>query len=146
MKLIKELANLLHAKQLASLFSAEEINITANSMPPGFIVIIIDIFRGYKIFSVIVDKVLKYFVKHVAQGATTTCYIVLNPKVKGVTGKYFSDSNLAEPSMIAKDQDLAKELWDFSTGILERCRTMLKSYGGSMKVKAADLGACIGIL
>ncbi|GKF24732.1 hypothetical protein Tco_0077054, partial [Tanacetum coccineum] len=35
-------------------------------------------------------------------------------KVKGVTGKYFSDSNLAEPSMIAKDQDLGKELWDFS--------------------------------
>ncbi|GJW66189.1 hypothetical protein Tco_0118073 [Tanacetum coccineum] len=56
------------------------------------------------------------------QGAATTCYIALNPKVKGVTGKYFSDSNLAEPSTIAKDQDLAEELWDFSLGIE---RTML---------------------
>ncbi|GJX68220.1 hypothetical protein Tco_0303947, partial [Tanacetum coccineum] len=62
---------------------AEGINITANSIRPGFI--FTDIFRGYKIFSVIVDKVLKYFVKDVAQGAATTCYVVLNPKVKGAT-------------------------------------------------------------
>ncbi|GJS73600.1 hypothetical protein Tco_0706441 [Tanacetum coccineum] len=74
------------------LYQAEGINITANSMPPGFI----DIFRGYKNFSVIVGKVLKYFVKH---GATTTCYIVLNSKVKGVTGKYFANRLNSTPSV-----------------------------------------------
>nr|GEV88425.1 hypothetical protein [Tanacetum cinerariifolium] len=52
-----------------------------------------------------------------SRGAATTCYLALNPKVKGVMGKYFSDSNLAEPSTIAKDQDLAKELWGFSLGL-----------------------------
>ncbi|GJZ68818.1 hypothetical protein Tco_0632368 [Tanacetum coccineum] len=46
----------------------------------------------FVLFKVIVDKVVKYFVKDVAQGAATTCYIALNPKVKGVTNKYFSDS------------------------------------------------------
>ncbi|GKD07014.1 hypothetical protein Tco_1186699, partial [Tanacetum coccineum] len=48
------------------------------------------------------------------QGAATMCYLALNPKVKGVTGKYFSDSNLTKPSTIAKDQDLAEELWDLA--------------------------------
>ncbi|GJZ64358.1 hypothetical protein Tco_0620779 [Tanacetum coccineum] len=82
MKLIKESANILHANELASCSSAEGINITANSLRPGFIVT--DIFRGYKIFLVMVDKVLKYFVKDVAHvWAATTCYVVLNPKVKG---------------------------------------------------------------
>ncbi|GKB04800.1 short-chain dehydrogenase TIC 32, chloroplastic [Tanacetum coccineum] len=76
--------------KLANILHAEGINITANSLRPGFVVT--DIFRGYNFFSVIVDKVVKYFVKDVAQGAATTCYIALNPKVKGVTNKYFSDS------------------------------------------------------
>ncbi|GJV81955.1 short-chain dehydrogenase TIC 32, chloroplastic [Tanacetum coccineum] len=110
-----KLANILHANELARRFKEERINITANSLHPGFI--ITEIFRGYTIFSVIVNKVLKYFVKDVTQGAATTCYLALNPKVKGVTGEYFSDSNLAEPSTIAKDQELAEELWNFSMGL-----------------------------
>lgn len=48
------------------------------------------------------------------QGAATTCYLALNPQVKGVTGKYFSNSNLATPSPKATDTELAKKLWDFS--------------------------------
>ncbi|KAD5508351.1 hypothetical protein E3N88_16054 [Mikania micrantha] len=51
------------------------------------------------------------------QGAATTCYLALNPKVKGVTGEYFSDCNLAKPSIRCDDQELAKELWDFSLGL-----------------------------
>ena len=48
------------------------------------------------------------------QGAATTCYVALHPQVKGVSGKYFCDSNLYEPSVKAKDMELAKRLWDFS--------------------------------
>ncbi|KAG6470312.1 hypothetical protein ZIOFF_071377 [Zingiber officinale] len=56
--------------------------------------------------------------KNVQQGAATTCYVALHPQVKGVSGKYFSDSNLAEPNSKAKDMDLAKKLWDFSVGLI----------------------------
>ncbi|GJR60634.1 hypothetical protein Tco_1502796 [Tanacetum coccineum] len=119
------------------LYQAEGINITANSMRPGFIAIIIDIFRGYKIFLGIYRRQGSEVL--VAQGATTTCYIVLNPKVKGVTGKYFSNSNLAEPSMIAKDQDLAKELWDFSCCIW-KCMNIVEADG-----EADDPGALASV-
>ncbi|KAL8256022.1 hypothetical protein R6Q59_031089 [Mikania micrantha] len=110
-----KLANILHAKELARFLKEEGANITANSLHPGFIVT--EIFRSYNIFSAISNVVLKYFVKNVSQGAATTCYLALNPKVKGVTGEYFSDCNLAKPSIRCDDQELAKELWDFSLGL-----------------------------
>ncbi|KAK4363061.1 hypothetical protein RND71_018302 [Anisodus tanguticus] len=52
-------------------------------------------------------------------GASTTCYVALNPQVKGVSGKYFLDNNLATPSAMAKDMDLAKRLWDFSMDLVK---------------------------
>jgi hypothetical protein len=38
--------------------------------------------------------------------------------VKGVSGKYFCDSNLYEPREKAKDMSLAKRLWDFSVELI----------------------------
>ncbi|XP_076947385.1 short-chain dehydrogenase TIC 32, chloroplastic-like [Bidens hawaiensis] len=110
-----KLANILHANELARRFKEEGVNITANSLHPGYIAT--EIFRDYNVFSVICNTVLKHFLKDVSQGAATTCYLALNPKVKGVTGEYFSNSNLVEPSPRAKDQQLAKELWEFSMAL-----------------------------
>ncbi|KAK9123190.1 hypothetical protein Sjap_012792 [Stephania japonica] len=49
------------------------------------------------------------------RGAATTCFVALHPSLKGVTGKYFQDCNEFKPSKLARDQLLAKELWDFSS-------------------------------
>jgi len=51
------------------------------------------------------------------QGAATTCYVALNPQVKGISGKYFSDSNVAKTTSQGTDADLAKKLWDFSLNL-----------------------------
>ncbi|KAI3822229.1 hypothetical protein L1987_09816 [Smallanthus sonchifolius] len=112
---LSKLANILHANELARLLKEEGVNITANSLHPGFIDT--ELFRGHNIFSVICNRILRYFIKDVSQGAATTCYLALNPKVKGVTGEFFSDSNLAKLSSRAKDQELAKELWEFSLSL-----------------------------
>ncbi|KAI7728074.1 hypothetical protein M8C21_030623 [Ambrosia artemisiifolia] len=116
---LSKLANILHANELARLLKEDGVNITANSLHPGFIDT--ELFRGHNIFSVICNKILRYFIKDVSQGASTTCYLALNSQVRGITGEFFSDSNLAKPSMRAKDLELAKELWDFSM-----CFTSLK--------------------
>lgn len=107
-----KLANILHAKELSRLLKEEGVNITAISLHPGFIVT--DLFRKFNIFSALCNKVLRHVAKDVSQGAATTCYLALNPKVKGVTGEYFCDSNFAKPSSKAMDLELAKELWEFS--------------------------------
>ncbi|MCD9644687.1 hypothetical protein HAX54_033099 [Datura stramonium] len=50
------------------------------------------------------------------KGAATTCYVALHPQVKGVSGEYFSDNNMATntTTSLAKDYVLAKKLWEFS--------------------------------
>lgn len=53
------------------------------------------------------------------QGASTTCYLALNPKVKGVSGEFFQDNNLAKANKMGRDPELAKKLWEFSLTFTE---------------------------
>ncbi|GAB2249844.1 hypothetical protein Droror1_Dr00013203 [Drosera rotundifolia] len=111
-----KLANVLHANELARRLKEDGVNITANSLHPGFIAT--NLFRHYGIFAGFVNLLGKFAIKDVQQGAATTCYVALHPQVKGVTGKYFADCNIAEGSSRSNDVDLAKRLWDFSSSIV----------------------------
>ncbi|XVF10580.1 hypothetical protein REPUB_Repub07fG0194800 [Reevesia pubescens] len=107
-----KLANILHAKELARHLKEEGMEITANSLHPG--AIMTNLMRHHGFINSIGHMVGKYFLKNIPQGAATTCYVALHPQVKGVSGEYFFDSNIGQPSSKAKDADLAKRLWDFS--------------------------------
>ncbi|KAL6320815.1 hypothetical protein AAG906_008815 [Vitis piasezkii] len=111
-----KLANVLHANELARRFKEDGVDITANSLHPGAIVT--NIFRHSSILSGLVNMVGKYVLKNVQQGAATTCYVALHPQVKGVSGQYFSDCNIAKPGAQAKDPELAKKLWEFSMSLI----------------------------
>ncbi|KAJ9679471.1 hypothetical protein PVL29_021413 [Vitis rotundifolia] len=112
-----KLANVLHANQLARRFKEDGVDITANSLHPGAIVT--NLFRPSSIVSGLVNTVGKLVLKNIQQGAATTCYVALHPQVKGVSGQYFSDCNIAEPSSQAKDPELAKKLWEFSMNLVK---------------------------
>ncbi|XAR70282.1 Very-long-chain 3-oxoacyl-CoA reductase [Bertholletia excelsa] len=112
-----KLANILHANELAKRLKEEGVEITANSLHPGAIAT--NLLRHHSFIDGIVNVVGKYFLKNIPQGAATTCYVALHPHVKGVTGEYFSDSNIANPSSQAKDAELAKKLWDFSLSLTD---------------------------
>ncbi|XP_047321813.1 short-chain dehydrogenase TIC 32, chloroplastic-like [Impatiens glandulifera] len=107
-----KLANILHANELSRRLKDEGTEITANSLHPG--VIATNLFRYNNFINGFVANLAKYLIKNVQQGAATTCYLALNPQVKGVSGEYFSHSNIAPTSSMAKDTELAKKLWDFS--------------------------------
>nr|GFA04123.1 short-chain dehydrogenase TIC 32, chloroplastic-like isoform X2 [Tanacetum cinerariifolium] len=107
-----KLANILHAKELTRHFKENGVNITANALHPGSIAT--NLLRYHSIIDGVVDWVGKYFLKNIPQGAATTCYVALHPQVKGVSGEYFMDNNIAQPNSYAKDAKLAKELWDIS--------------------------------
>ncbi|KAG5563268.1 hypothetical protein RHGRI_005878 [Rhododendron griersonianum] len=137
-----KLANILHANELAKRFKLqglvinrvsglkamkqgpeighleEGVEITANSLHPGAIPTT-KLLRHHSIIDGLANMVAKYFMKDCPQGAATTCYVALHPQVKGVSGEYFSDSNLAKPSALAKDEELAKKLWDFSVTLTD---------------------------
>ncbi|OMO97148.1 Short-chain dehydrogenase/reductase SDR [Corchorus olitorius] len=111
-----KLANILHANELSRRLKEEGVNITVNSVHPGLIMT--PLFKHTEV----IMKFLKFFSfflwKNVPQGAATTCYVALHPSLKDVTGKYFADCNEITPSSHARNEALAKELWDFSNKLI----------------------------
>ncbi|OAY43552.1 short-chain dehydrogenase TIC 32 B, chloroplastic [Manihot esculenta] len=111
-----KLANILHANELTRCFQEEGVNITANAVHPGLIM------TNLMKHSAILMRILKFFSfllwKNVPQGAATTCYVALHPNLKGVSGKYFVDCNEIKPSTFARDELLARKLWDFSNKLI----------------------------
>lgn len=112
-----KLANILHANELAKRLQEEGVEITANSLHPGAIAT--NLLRYHSFLDGIVNMVGKYVLKNIPQGAATTCYVALHPQVKGVSGEYFADSNIAKPSSKGKDAELGKKLWEFSISLTE---------------------------
>ncbi|KAG8390330.1 hypothetical protein BUALT_Bualt01G0072400 [Buddleja alternifolia] len=120
-----KLANVLHANELTRRLKEDGAEITANSLHPG--VITTNLFRhlgvfegNLGLFKGLVSTLGKLVLKNVQQGASTTCYLALHPALKGVSGEYFSDNNLAKASAKAKDRDLARKLWDFSLDLINK--------------------------
>ncbi|BBN69329.1 NAD(P)-binding Rossmann-fold superfamily protein [Prunus dulcis] len=99
-----KLANILHANELSRCLKEEGVEITANSVHPG--AILTNITRH--------DSFARY---RESCGAATTCFVALNPHVKGVGGEYFSDCKIAKRSSQAKDADMARRLWDCSLSL-----------------------------
>ncbi|RDX68090.1 Short-chain dehydrogenase TIC 32, chloroplastic, partial [Mucuna pruriens] len=115
-----KLANILHANELARRLREDGIDITANSLHPGLI--ITNICRYSTVFigiSGVVSTLVGFALKNVQQGASTTCYVALHPRVKGFSGEYFVDNNIARASSQGRDIDLAKKLWDFSMNLIK---------------------------
>ncbi|KAM1271627.1 hypothetical protein ACFX2I_032527 [Malus domestica] len=112
-----KLANILHANELSRRLQGEGVNITVNSVHPG--IIMTPLMRH----STLMMKTLRLFTfwmwKNVHQGAATTLYVALHPKLKGVTGKYYVDCNEMKPSSYARDEKLANKLWDFSNKLID---------------------------
>ncbi|KAH9646977.1 Short-chain dehydrogenase TIC 32 [Citrus sinensis] len=106
-----KLANVLHTSELARRLKEDGVDITANSVHPGAITT--NLFRNISFFSGI--NSIPHF------GAATTCYVALHPHVKGLTGSYFADSNVAQASSQAVNTELAQKLWDFSSDLIYRC-------------------------
>ncbi|WMV44374.1 hypothetical protein MTR67_037759 [Solanum verrucosum] len=111
-----KLANILHANELSRRLQEEGANITVNSVHPGLIM------TPLMRHSALLMRIFRAFTcilwKNVPQGAATTCYVALHPSLKGVTGKYYYDCNEYKPSKLARDEALAKNLWDFSNNLV----------------------------
>ena len=100
-----KLANGLFSIELARRF--EDTAATSNSLHPGSVET--NIFRHAE-RSVNPNR----YLKNLAEGAATTCYVATSPGLADVSGYYFDDCNPVEPSALMQDADMAKRLWDVS--------------------------------
>ncbi|KAK6947792.1 hypothetical protein RJ641_001265 [Dillenia turbinata] len=70
-------------------------------------------YKGIPNSNSMVSSVGKFVLKSIHR-ERQLCSVALNPQVKGVRGEYFSDCNIAKPSSMVNDAELARKLWDFS--------------------------------
>src|SRR2546426_12523626 len=61
-----------------------------------------------------VVRFVRMFFKGPEKGAETPIYLSISPEVEGVTGKYFANKHVREPSRAAQDPDVARRLFDVS--------------------------------
>lgn len=110
-----KLANLLFAKELGRRLSGT--GKTANALHPG--VIRTNLFRTLPNLTNLVFALAGPVVlKSVPEGAATQCYLAVHPQVAGISGEYFSHSNVASCSELARDAGLAARLWAESERIV----------------------------
>ncbi|KAL1568246.1 NADP-retinol dehydrogenase [Salvia divinorum] len=114
-----KLANILHAKELSRQLKAKKANVSINAVHPG--IIKTGITRDYRGF--LTDSL--YFVaskllKSTSQGAATTCYVALSPRVGGTSGKYYADCNESHCSALANDESNARKLWKQTRALMHR--------------------------
>ncbi|KAJ1296363.1 hypothetical protein BS78_01G294900 [Paspalum vaginatum] len=108
-----KLANILHSNELSRILKEEGVNISANAVHPG--VMTTSLFRNRTIISALMRSVAgRIICRSVEQGAATTCYVAMHPQVEGISGKYFTNCNIASSSSQASDVELDKKLWQFS--------------------------------
>lgn len=116
-----KLANLLFAKQLAKRLAAAGSAKTANALHPG--VIKTSLWRSMSpVVRLALSAVEPIGLKSIAEGAATQCYVATRPELDGVSGEYFADCNVAKPTALAQDGELAERLWVESERIVRELR------------------------
>ncbi|CAI9753957.1 unnamed protein product [Fraxinus pennsylvanica] len=114
-----KLANILHAKELSRLLKGRKANVTINAVHPG--IVKTGIIREYKGF--ITDSLFfmaSKLLKSISQGAATTCYTALSPRMAGVSGKYFADCNESRCSALANSEIEAHKLRKQTKALIHR--------------------------
>ena len=105
-----KLANVLFAAELARKLKGTKV--TSNSLHPGVVATKFGVTAGplnnffYSVFGFLMETP--------AQGARTSIYAASSPELEGVTGKYLSGCRIKTPSAEARDEAVAKRLWDVS--------------------------------
>lgn len=112
---ISKLANILYTKELARRLAGTRI--TTYALHPG--VVKSDIWRGLPGW---IRSIITIFMISNEKGAVTSVYCATAPELANVAGRYYDKSREKEPTAVAKDEKLARELYDWSdaavTGVL----------------------------
>jgi len=106
-----KLANVLFAAELARRLAGT--GVTSNSLHPG--TVSTNIWSGAPTWA----KPLIFLLYRpgfitAEKGAKTIVQLAADPELEGVTGKYFEKLRPIEPSSLARDEALAKQLWEVS--------------------------------
>lgn len=112
-----KLANILHALALTK--RLEGTGVTANSCHPGAVKTEIGRNMNPILHALLIFPVLIAY-KTPKEGAQTQNQLALDPELEKVSGKYFSNCAVKNPTKDAQDEDLAEWLWNKSVELTEK--------------------------
>ncbi|XP_060538285.1 dehydrogenase/reductase SDR family member 13-like [Pantherophis guttatus] len=109
-----KLANVLHVRELAKRLKGT--NVTCYAVDPGAVKTEINRSFPWWIFSSL--WFMRLFVRDCDAGAQTSIYCATEEGIERLSGRYFVDCQPNVPSPQARDDQLAKKLWEFSERLL----------------------------
>jgi retinol dehydrogenase-14 len=109
-----KLANVLFASELARRLAGT--GVTSNSLHPGSVAT--NIWSGAPTWAKPVIQLLwRPFFLTAEQGGAFIVQLAADPQLEGVTGKYFEKGVAVPPAPLARDEALARRLWDVSAAM-----------------------------
>ena len=111
-----KLCNILFTKKLSELTNKSKI--TVNCLHPGFVKTQFGK-NNSGLASLAIKFLMNFFAISVEEGAETIVFLATDKNIKNITGKYFYQSKIKEPSIFAQSQKDADLLWDISLRIVK---------------------------
>ena len=111
-----KLCNILFTKKLSELIKKNQM--TVNCLHPGFVKTQFGK-NNSGLASLAIKFLMNFFAISVEEGAETIVFLATDKNIKNITGKYFYQSKIKEPSIFAQSQKDADLLWDISLRIVK---------------------------
>ena len=112
-----KLCNILFTKSLSELTKKNKI--TVNCLHPGFVKTQFGKNNNNGLASLAIKFLMNFFAISVEEGAETIIFLATDNSVKNITGKYFYQCKIKEPSIFAQNQKDADLLWKKSMSIVK---------------------------
>ena len=110
-----KLANVLFAAELARRLAGR--GVTSNSLHPGAVAT--NIWSGAPLWAKpIILLLFRPFFISAEKGGSYIVRLAASPELEGVTGQYFEEAQRVDPAPLARDQALARRLWDVSSAMV----------------------------
>ncbi|XP_029142819.1 dehydrogenase/reductase SDR family member 13-like, partial [Protobothrops mucrosquamatus] len=109
-----KLANILHTRELAN--RLEGTNVTCYTVDPGSVRT--ELGRSFPWWVFRVFGFMKVFRRDCNSGAQTSIYCATEEGIERLSGRYFVDCRSKVPWPQARDDHMAKKLWEFSESLL----------------------------
>jgi NAD(P)-dependent dehydrogenase (short-subunit alcohol dehydrogenase family) len=109
-----KLANILFTRELAR--RVDPGVLTANALHPGVVGTRFGAASGPRWLGLGM-RLIRPILTSPARAATTPVYLAASPEVAGVTGRYFVRCRPVEPSAAARDDAVARRLWEMSAAM-----------------------------